>query len=44
MLYIFVFTYIFMQGRGFHVRFADIARGGIRLIKSASAQVSNDAS
>lgn len=24
--------------RGFHVRFADVARGGIRLIKSASPQ------
>lgn len=33
-----VFMVIGGEFRGFHVRFSDVARGGIRLVKSASAQ------
>ncbi len=42
-----VYVYIYLAGifycigaefRGFHLRFADVARGGIRMVKSASPQ------
>jgi glutamate dehydrogenase len=33
-----IFMMVSAEARGFHCRFADIARGGIRLIKSASPQ------
>jgi glutamate dehydrogenase len=36
-----IFYVIGAEFRGFHVRFADVARGGIRLVKSASPQVCN---
>lgn len=33
-----VYYVVGAEFRGFHVRFADVARGGIRIIKSGSAQ------
>ncbi len=32
-----VYMVIMAEARGFHLRFADVARGGIRMVKSASA-------
>ena len=37
-----VFFVIGSEFRGFHVRFRDVARGGIRIVKSTNLQVSGN--